>query len=397
MLREEGSSVNARRLLASALLASLMMILGCGHCSISAAPAGPCDGVIASPCARARLSGRGALVCEERADWRCWPLVADGSSDRFAFAVTCDMRVWSGPGEYDTPQFFRGACEAIDALGCTAFMVSPGDIDPPEDVEWTIRQYLGQDYLWYPVVGNHEAETLEDMEWLRAYDYDRNGDEPPNIANTGPSGCEETSYSFDYGNSHFVVLNEYWDGDSDTGASGDVVDELYDWLVDDLSATHRTHLFVFGHEPAYPQPDADNGRARHMSDSLSQYPARRDRLWELLKDKGVVAYMCGHTHNYSAVEIDGVWQLDAGHARGRGDTGARSTFLLIEVNGETVTFETYRDDASGGAYLLADRGVLAGTHIHVPAVMQTDKWGGGAKTEATVSRRSRSALAPVGR
>jgi hypothetical protein len=72
----------------------------------------------------------------------------------------------------------------------------------------------------------------------------------------------------------------------------------------------------------------------------------------------VVAYVCGHTHGYSAVEIDGVWQLDAGHARGKGDTGARSTFIMINVDANGVTFKTYRDDADGGAYVLAHTGTL---------------------------------------
>lgn len=136
------------------------------------------------------------------------------------------------------------------------------------------------------------------------------------------------------------------------------------WLVADLSATDKTHTFVFGHEPAYPQPDADNGRLRHLGDSLNAHPVNRDRFWTLLMDKRVVAYVCGHTHNYSAANVGGVWQLDAGHARGVGDTDARSTFILIHVDGGVVTFETYRDDANGGAYTLAHSGVLAdGTGI----------------------------------
>ena len=133
---------------------------------------------------------------------------------------------------------------------------------------------------------------------------------------------------------------------------------LYNWLAADLSATDRTHVFVFGHEPAYVQPDADNGRVRHLGDSLDQHPAHRDRFWNLLRDERVVAYICGHTHNYSAVEIDGVWQLDAGHARGRGDSGARSTFIMINVDASGVTFRAYRDDANGGPYALAHTGIL---------------------------------------
>jgi hypothetical protein len=291
------------------------------------------------------------------------PLVTRNHPPHFTFAVTADMREFSGPGQYDTSQYFRGACEAIAALGGGPFMVSPGDIDPPADVEWTIKQYIGQDYIWYPVVGNHEAETAGDMTWLRAYDYDANGAAAPNIVNSGPPSCEETTYSFDYANTHFVALNEYCDESGDTSTDGDVGDVLYNWLVDDLSATGKTHIFVFGHEPAYPQPDAESGRPRHVGDSLDKYEANRDRFWNLLRDEGVVAYVCGHTHNYSALEQDGVWQLDAAHARGKGDTGARSTFILIHVSGDVVTFETYRYVLASSVYALAASGVLTGTVV----------------------------------
>lgn len=269
----------------------------------------------------------------------------------FAFAVAADIRIYAGPGRYDSPRFFRGACEAIAALGEIAFMVSPGDIDPPAGVLWTLTTTLGTDFRWYPAVGNHEVETPEDMNWLRSYDY--------GPVNPGPSGCPTTTYSFDYENAHFVVLNVYCDVHGDTVTDGDIPDHLYTWLAADLAATTKPHIFVFGHEPAFPQPDALTGRVRHLGGSLDAHPTRRDRFWKLLRERGVRAYICGHTHNYSAVQVEGVWQLDAGHARGMGDTGAPSTFLIIRVDGPTVTFEAYRDDMRGGPYRLVERGTLS--------------------------------------
>jgi len=292
----------------------------------------------------------------------------DAVSSHFSFTVTADVRWCAGPGQYDTPQYFRGACEAIAAAGEGAFMVSPGDLDPPAGVEWTIQQYVGPSYLWYPAVGNHDIEAAESIAWLRAFDRDPNGSDPPNVVNDGPPTCPETTYSFDYGNAHFVLLNEYCDASGDASTDGDVSDTLYDWLADDLSATDKQHIFVFGHEPAYPQADADNGRERHLGDSLDGHPASRDRFWNLLRVRGVVAYICGHTHNYSAVHIGGVWQLDAGHAQGQGDPDAPSTFVVIHVAGDAVTFQVYRDDDAGGAYSLAHAGVLAGERLYLPAL-----------------------------
>jgi len=290
------------------------------------------------------------------------PQAPPGEGDNFTFALTADMRYYSGPGEYHTPRYFKGACEALAAQGSGTFMLSPGDIDPPANVNWTITQTLGAAYIWYPVVGNHEAETPQDMNWLQSYDC---GSVAP-----GPSGCPTTTYSFDYRNAHFVVLNEYCDITGNVATEGDISDHLYQWLTADLSAATQDHIFVFGHEPAYPQPDADVGRTRHLSDSLNQYASHRDRFWDLLGAERVAAYICGHTHNYSVVKIDGVWQMDVGHARGMGDTGAPSTFVLIHVDGDIVTFETYRDDAQGGLYTLAHQGFLVGTCIYLPVMMK---------------------------
>jgi hypothetical protein len=283
-----------------------------------------------------------------------WLLIPLSPQSKFTFFVTSDQRQYAGPS-YNRKNYFRGVVEAVRNQGGSVFMVSPGDIDPPQDSKWTIEQVLGTDFLWYPVVGNREltGKGIEvsygaNMQWLRDYELDANGvGTPPNIVNTGPSGCVETTYSFDYENAHFVVLNEYCDTDGDDVTDGDIPNHLYQWLVDDLAATTKEHIFIFGHEPAYPQPDADNGRARHMDDSLNKYQTNRDNFWNILKTVGVVAYFCGHTHNYSAVQVDGIWQLDSGHARGQGDAGALGTFLLVHVNGSIVTFKAYRGNHDG--------------------------------------------------
>jgi len=33
---------------------------------------------------------------------------------------------------------------------------------------------------------------------------------------------------------------------------------------------------------------------------------------------GVAAYICGHPHNHSVINIDGVWQIDAGSKEEKG-------------------------------------------------------------------------------
>ena len=212
----------------------------------------------------------------------------------FTFDVTCDMRVFAGP-DYQNSKFFLGVCQAIKKIGAGAFMISPGDIDPPSGVYETVRKVFGQNYPWYPAVGNHEAETPDDMQWLRQWGQK----DIPGLVRRGPTNCEETTYSFDYKNAHFVVINEYYNGLSDVGTDGDVGDSLYLWLEKDLQENTKPMVFVIGHEPLVSIPDVDSGRLRHLGDNLDEHPDHNHRFQQLLKKYNVVAYICGHTHNCS--------------------------------------------------------------------------------------------------
>ncbi|MEJ2583360.1 MAG: metallophosphoesterase [Acidobacteriota bacterium] len=113
-----------------------------------------------------------------------------------------------------------------------------------------------------------------------------------------------------------MVLNQYFDGTRDWGLKGELVPELLEWLERDLASTDKESIFVFGHEPILPMPDMDNGRIRHQGDSLDEDPENAFALHQLLLKYGVEAYVCGHTHNTSFGKINGLWQLDPGHARG---------------------------------------------------------------------------------
>ncbi|MCD6175840.1 MAG: hypothetical protein J7K65_08780, partial [Planctomycetes bacterium] len=66
----------------------------------------------------------------------------------------------------------------------------------------------------------------------------------------------------------------------------------------------------------------------------------------------VTAYICGHTHNFSYAKINGLWQIDAGHARGIGDKGSPSTFLKVYVGVNNCWVKAYRSDHSKNTYLL---------------------------------------------
>lgn len=171
--------------------------------------------------------------------------------------------------------------------------------------------------FWTP--SNHHMETPNDLaDMIYAYDHYY----PAWNLKPGPNGIK-SSYSYDTGEMHIAVLNEYYNGSSETGTDGNVLEVLFDWLKADLRASTKTYKFVIGHEPAYPN-------VRHLDDSLNQYPASRDRFWNLLKTERVTGYISGHDHFSHMTEYDGVYQIDTGilrpHIAG-GDNFATLTYL----------------------------------------------------------------------
>jgi hypothetical protein len=267
----------------------------------------------------------------------------------FVFAVAADMREFTPP-QHAGPAYFAGVCDALHAVGPGAFMISPGDIDPPDRVRATLDQAFGAEYAWYAVVGNHEGEQPQTLEYLRT--LNAGGRTLPRIMRGGPPGALETCYAFDYGRAHFVVLNEYYDGKGDMANDGDVSDPLYRWLAEDLAANRQPIVFVCGHEPTVAIPDMDNGLVRHRGDSLDAHEANNRRFWALLQQYQVTAYICGHSHCTSLAKINGVWQIDAGHARGHGDESTASTFLTVHVLPTGIRCDVYRLIDQDGHYTL---------------------------------------------
>ncbi|MBN1331921.1 VCBS repeat-containing protein [Candidatus Dojkabacteria bacterium] len=277
----------------------------------------------------------------------------DPESTEYNFHIASDMQERTGPGIYDTTDYFRGVAEAIAADDSDFFMTA-GDMPSMTNTIWSVETYMGAEFPWYPVMGNHElpghgseAYYGENMDILRAFDY--------GTVNPGPATCPETTYSFDHGNMHIIALNVYCDSVSDTHTDGDITTPVYNWLASDLAATDKDLIFVVGHEPAYPQPDQENGTSGHTTDSLNKYVSNRDAFWQLLADYNVVAYFCGHTHKYSAYHYNTIWQMNTAHSQGLGDMGARSTYVKIRTHDDIVFYETYRRNWSTGIYELYDR------------------------------------------
>jgi len=252
------------------------------------------------------------------------PSLAQMSTEPFSFIISSDQREHATE-RLRSHEYTLGGYEAIRSVGKGSFMIVLGDLDPPSATSSLIAEVLGKDYLWYPVIGNHDLEVEANTEYIRA--MNRGAAPLPQVVRKGPAGCEETTYSFDWNNFHFVILNVYYDGRSDKGSDGDIVPELLAWLENDLKQTTKKHVFVFGHEPLYPFLDMDNGTVRHLADALDKYPEHAIRFHRLMVKYHVNAYFSGHTHCAAYANINGLWLINSGHIYGQEDHYAPVTLL----------------------------------------------------------------------
>ncbi len=94
------------------------------------------------------------------------------------------------------------------------------------------------------------------------------------------------TYSFDFRDSHFVILN--------TDPYGAVATVPLNWLHQDLASAagdpHLKHTFVLGHKQAFSPADANSEQA------LDSNPDLRNQFWDELNNAGVGYYLVAHAH-----------------------------------------------------------------------------------------------------
>lgn len=155
---------------------------------------------------------------------------------------------------------------------------------------------------FYPTPGNHDVTTKEiQPAYLEAW------------------GDDKLYYSFDYQNSHFIVLNAFLDQKFDT-----IPPVQMDWLKNDLEkAKTAENIFVTVHSPLYLN---------------AKY--KWDYVHELLKKYPVKAVFTGHHHIYDYRVVDGI-KYYCLNSSGNMDTyneaaGRSHHFLWITVKNDVV-------------------------------------------------------------
>ena len=281
---------------------------------------------------------------------------ADPAASSFRFTVTSDL--------HNNTKAYACLLDAMQAHSCGqgAFQISVGDVadaagQTPAALRKVIDARFGAQAVWYPVVGNHDirgGKGSTSVQWRREEYLEGNNCRKPLkdlVGHCGPPGCQETTYSWNYDNVHFVVLNEYWNGKtepgSDVATDGDVVPALREWLEADLATNSKPFTLVFGHEPAFP-------KFRHVGNSLDEHMQDRDAFWRVLQQNHVRAFISGHIHFYYREMHDGVYQIcdgTAGSSRGE----KRQTYLDVVVGPSQAAVKVWQNDSVGSTnWHLAD-------------------------------------------
>jgi hypothetical protein len=287
--------------------------------------------------------------------------------ERFAFVVTTDWHTGGHQAtiENNLQQVRSWVASPAPDMPAPAFMVITGDFPYVSQTEASIDTVLGSAFLWYPVIGNHE---IADDSTLSNFYYIRDAIVPslPYIADYGPTGSTNTSYSWDYSNAHFVAANAYWDGTTNTNADhladGDIRPQLRTWIDTDLTNSSAPHRFVFVHEPAYPD-------TRHIGDSLDKYPANRDAFIATLNTNQVETLFCGHTHYYEhdiapEYPLGNLHQVTNGALQGD-PYGATITYVLVDA--DSVTYKVYYRANNSAPFALHEQWTI-GADATVPTV-----------------------------
>ena len=101
----------------------------------------------------------------------------------------------------------------------------------------------------------------------------------------GVASGTELYYSYDYGNTHFIVLQGTYDTWRQTGSA------MMTWLQSDLAATSAQWIIAYWHQPPYT-------KGTHDSDTEAECRDMRERVLPILEAGGVDLVLGGHSHGY---------------------------------------------------------------------------------------------------
>ncbi len=257
---------------------------------------------------------------------------------------TTPFKVWvvgdSGNGTLEQTQV-RDTMLTETALNPPDLMLHAGDIayESGLSAEFTNFHFKIYENILintpsWPTLGNHEDVSANSLDGTGPY-FDSHV-LPTNAEAGGFASGTEAYYSFDYANTHFIVLNSE---EIDSG----FVTNMVAWLNQDL-ATTQDWVIALWHSPPY-----SNGT--HNSDSSEDSGGRmvnmRETVLPILEAAGVDLVLSGHSHAYErSYLIDGAW----GYASPPNDCNPTNdpNFTSCTPSFTTLQADSHIKDASDG-------------------------------------------------
>ena len=210
------------------------------------------------------------------------PRSVDFALHRYDEPMEFTAIVFGDPQPYsmeDMDYFTRKILQEVEKSNKTLFGISLGDIVGNNlDLHPVYKERMRQLQLpWYNAMGNHDMNYDAPTDDLSDETFEKN--------------FGSANYAFNYGNAHFIVLDNilYPDPRDSIGYWGGYrLDQLL-FLENDLKQVPKDKLIVLSQHI-------------QMKDITSYRVTDRQRLFDLLKDFENVLVMSGHTHLQDQIE-----------------------------------------------------------------------------------------------
>lgn len=297
-----------------------------------------------------------------------FPLLESDHKDEFSVLLFGDPQPYT---EREVEYFDKDIVAELEGADGYEFGITLGDIVGDDlDLFKPYSESVAKIGLpWFHVYGNHDMNFDAESDSLADETFE---------ATFGP-----TTYSFNHGKAHFIVLDDvvYPREDGESGYIGGFTDEQFEFIENDLEYVSEDQLVVIAfHIPIF-MPDGW-GRTFRIED--------RNRLFNLLKEYRHTLSLSAHTHiqkfhffddkdgwkrlkphiHYNVGTTNGDWWSGEVDERGIPPTlmrdGTPNGYAMLNIEGNEYTID----------YKVADKPEDYRLSIWGPQIVPQDSWHG---------------------
>ena len=270
-------------------------------------------------------------------------------ADTFSFLYFGDIQV-ANDAEKEYAAFGELAYNAYTRNPAATFALQCGDIVESgiSAEQWAMFLNGATDTFsripLMPTNGNHESNFPGGKPELYLDTF--------TLPANGPDGFVEEFYSFDYGNAHILVLND-WVFSGEQRLTDEQLAKLDAWVEADLILSDATWKIVVTHVPIY---------AIHSDSTATK---AREHWLPLFEKYGVSLMLVGHQHVYSRLKplTDGIEDYTDGIVPIMGNAGQKhyssadetlaertiynvTNYQTVSIDGNAMTVQTFDTDGN---------------------------------------------------